>query len=158
MKRPLLCVAACLTLVASLSRAETPGTQVAVAAPQLPAPVAAFSPAKTLDAYKAEVARHIYGAGGAKDIFEEPARPLLKAVIVMSITIAADGTTRASIVRSNGIPELETLALQSVKRASPVPRWHGAAEGEEIAYMETWLFRHDDRFQIRSIAPLQLTE
>ena len=156
MKRPLLLLTACLVLCSA--HAQTPSTQVAVAAPQAAIPAVAISVAKTLDAYKAEIAHRIYASGGAKDIFQEPSRPLLKAVIVMSISIAADGTASARIVRSNGIPELETLALQSVKRASPLPRWHGAAEGQEISYMETWLFRHDDRFQIRSIAPLQLTE
>jgi protein TonB len=158
MKRPLILFTACLALLSAPSRADNTVTQVAAAVPLAPAAVMAMSMAKTLDAYKAEIAHRIYGAGGAKDIFQEPARPLLKSVIVMSISIAPDGTAQASVVRSNGIPELEALALQSVKRASPLPRWHGALEGEEITYMETWLFRHDDRFQIRSIAPLQLTE
>ena len=123
-------------------------------ASESPAPV---SSAETLDAYKKEVARLIYKMS-AKHIFAEPARPLLKAVIVVSISIAPDGTARASVIRGNGFPELEDLAMESVKRATPLPRWKGARDGEVIAYMETWLFRHDDRFQIRSIAPLQATE
>lgn len=155
MKR--LCTFLLMFFAPLTARPDSSGTQVAIASPVPPALVQ-LSPARTLDAYKAEIARRIYNAGGAKDIFEEPAKPLLKGVIVMSIAIAPDGTATASVVRSNGIPALEVLALQSVKRASPLPRWEDAAGGETVTYMETWLFRHDDRFQIRSIAPLQLTQ
>jgi len=64
----------------------------------------------------------------------------------------------ATVLRGNGFPELEQAALDSIKRAGQLPRFKGAPAGQEIAFMETWLFRHDDRFQIRSIAPVQATE
>ena len=114
-----------------------------------------LSVAATLDAYKQDVARHIYRASKPQ-VFEEPARPLLKSVIVMSIAIDAKGIARASVIRSNGMRDLEKVAMLSIKRASPLPRWQHARAG--VSYYETWLFRDDNRFQIRSIAPLQLTQ
>jgi protein TonB len=122
--------------------------------PAKPAAVAVSS-AQTLDAYKEEVARLIYKANAGRT-FAEPARPLLKGVIVMSVTIGADGKARASVLRSNGKRELDKLAIASVARTGQLPRWKDAAGGE-VRYMETWLFREDNRFQIRSIAPVQLT-
>jgi protein TonB len=112
-----------------------------------------ISSASTLDAYKAEVARHIYRAS-ARETFDDAAPPLLKSIVVLSITVDSGGRAHARVVRSNGFRSLEARALRSVRRAAPLPRWSGA-HGRSIHYYETWLFRHDGRFQIRSIAPPQ---
>lgn len=109
--------------------------------------------ASTLDAYKAQVARHIYKSS-AKETFEGAAPPLLKSIVVLEVTIDRSGKAHARVVRSNGFKELEARALQSVKRATPLPRWSGAGS-KPVTYYETWLFRGDGRFQIRSIAPPQ---
>jgi periplasmic protein TonB len=114
-----------------------------------------ISSAGTLDAYKADVARHIHRAS-ARETFEGAAPPLLKSIVVLSITIEPGGTVHAKVVRSNGFRALEARALRSVRRATPIPRWSGAG-GRPIHYYETWLFRSDGRFQIRSIAPPQVT-
>ena len=107
--------------------------------------------AETLDAYKAEVARHIHRAN-ARETFDGAAPPMLRSVVVLSITVNSSGKAHARVVRSNGIRELEARALRSVRRASPLPRWNGA---KSVHFYETWLFRRDGRFQIRSIAPPQ---
>jgi periplasmic protein TonB len=107
----------------------------------------------SLDAYKAEVARHIYKSS-AKETFEGAAPPLLKSIVVLEISVDSKGAAHARVVRSNGFKELEARALQSVKRAGPLPRWSGAGT-KPVTYYETWLFRNDGRFQIRSIAPPQ---
>jgi protein TonB len=112
-----------------------------------------ISSAGSLDAYKADVARHIQRAS-AREMFEGAAPPLLKSIVVLSITVEPGGTVHAKVVRSNGFRALEARALRSVHRVSPVPRWSGAG-GRPIHYYETWLFRSDGRFQIRSIAPVQ---
>ena len=112
-----------------------------------------ISSASTLEAYKADVARHIYRAS-PRETFEDAAPPLLKSIVVLSITVHPGGTVHAKVVRSNGFRSLEARALRSVRRASPLPRW-SAAGGRPIHYYETWLFRRDGRFQIRSIAPPQ---
>jgi periplasmic protein TonB len=120
-----------------------------VAAVLLAAPAFATS----LDAYKAEVARHIYKSS-ARETFDGAAPPLLKSIVVLEITIDAKGTAHARVVRSNGFKALEARALHSVKRAGRLPRWSGAGS-KPVSYYETWLFRNDGRFQIRSIAPAQ---
>ncbi|HZQ73811.1 MAG TPA: energy transducer TonB [Burkholderiales bacterium] len=109
--------------------------------------------AESLDAYKADVARHIHRASRG-ETFDGAAPPLLKSVVVLSVTIEASGRARARVVRSNGFRSLDAKALRSVRRASPLPRW-SAAGGRPVHYYETWLFRKDGRFQIRSIAPPQ---
>jgi len=114
---------------------------------------AGHAAAKDLDSYKAEVARHIYKSS-AKETFEGAAPPLLKSIVVLEITVDAKGVAHARVVRSNGFKELEARALQSVKRATPLPRFSGAGS-KPVSYYETWLFRNDGRFQIRSIAPPQ---
>ena len=114
---------------------------------------APLSHAETLEAYKAEVARHIQRTS-AKLTFEGAAPPLLKSVVVLSITIEPSGAAHAKVVRSNGIRSLEARAVHSVRHASPLPRWDGA-RGRSVHFYETWLFRRDGRFQIRSIAPPQ---
>jgi protein TonB len=114
---------------------------------------AGHAAARDLDSYKAEVARHIYKSS-AKETFGGAAPPLLKSIVVLEVTIDGSGAAHARVVRSNGFKELEARALQSVKRATPLPRWSGAGR-KPVSYYETWLFRNDGRFQIRSIAPPQ---
>jgi periplasmic protein TonB len=122
-------------------------------AAQAAASTANVSTAKGIDAYKAQIAKLIYRAS-SKEIFEGAAPPLLKSIVVLEVSIDAKGSARARVVRSNGFKELEQRALQSVKRASPLPRWSSAGS-KPVTYYETWLFRNDGRFQIRSIAPPQ---
>ena len=109
------------------------------------------SSAETLDAYKAEVARHIHRAS-VRETFHGEVPPLLKSIVVLAITIEPSGAVHAKVVRSNGFRALEAKALHSVRHATPLPRWSGAG-GRPVHYYETWLFRNDGRFQIRSIAP-----
>ena len=111
------------------------------------------SAAASQDAYKVDVARHIHRAS-PRDSFEGAAPPLLKSIVVLAITVEPGGHVHARVVRSNGFRELEARAVRSVRRASPLPRWDGA-RGHAVHYYETWLFRSDGRFQIRSIAPPQ---
>src|SRR3954469_1961038 len=75
---------------------------------------ASVSSARNIDDYKREVAKRIYSA--SKDqVFDGAAPPLLKAVIVLSISVDSKGMAQPSIMRSNGFTELEDLAMQSVK-------------------------------------------
>jgi protein TonB len=60
------------------------------------------------------------------------------------------------VLRSNGIRSLERRAIQSVRAAAPLPipaaglLRRGAAD-----ITETWLFRDDGRFQVRTLAQVQ---
>jgi protein TonB len=117
------------------------------------APRAAVSAAATLDAYKRDAAQHIHSIN-APDIFEGAPPAILKSVVVLAIAVDAGGEVKSvSVQRSNGHRELEQRALQSVRRASPLPRpTRAVMRGAAAGYYETWLFREDGRFQVRSVA------
>jgi protein TonB len=126
--------------------------------PAEPPPQAARerSTARTLDAYKREAATRIVqtSAGSVADALP----PMLKSVVVLDITVDRDGRpVIVSVRRSNGHRELEQAAIASVRRAGPLPApppeiLKGASA---VSYVETWLFRADGRFQVRSIAGIQ---
>jgi len=125
----------------------------------MPGPVPAMVPvssALTLDAYKQEVARRIY-LSSAKDLYDGAPPPMLKSVVVLSVSIDSNGQPRrVSVLRSNGHGALNQLAMQSVEGAAPLPRPGRALLRSGVAeFTETWLFRDDGRFQIRSLALAQ---
>ena len=58
-----------------------------------------------------------------------------------------------SVRRSNGYRDLENVALSSVRRAAPFAapsRFIRRSDGA-VNFLETFLFRSDHRFQIRSL-------
>ena len=98
-----------------------------------------------LDTYKQVVAldvlRHALGT------YCQPGQEMLKSVIVLDIAIDADGRlVEASVLRSNGHPDLAQRALDTLKAAAPF-----TAPGHDVQFLETYLFREDDCFQIRSL-------
>jgi protein TonB len=120
-----------------------------------PGPVAKPSPARrptTLDSYKIEVAKRI--ASASPDLFSDPLPEVLKSIVVLDIAIGRDGVPQqVSVRRSNGFRQLEQRAEASVRKAAPF-----AAPGPEVLrgassvrFLETFLFRDDGRFQIRSL-------
>lgn len=120
------------------------------AASGLPAP---DSKAWTLATYKLEVARWITH-NSTEHLFEGAPPPSLKSVVVLTIIIDSDGRlSRVAVLRSNGFKALEQRALQSVKAAAPLPR-PGLIVSRRglVEFTETWLFRDDGRFQLRSLA------
>lgn len=130
--------------------APAPPPVAAVTAPRpAPAPVV---PALTLEAYKKEVASRIALRSG--DLFSDPLPDMLKSVVVLDITIDRNGNlARVSVRRSNGYRQLENRAMDSVRGAAPfdapsllVRRGEGS-----VSFLETFLFRDDGRFQIRSL-------
>ena len=66
--------------------------------------------------------------------------------------------TRAAVWRSNGYEDLERIALASVKRAGklPAPSPEVLKGQESVRFLETWLFRHDGRYHVRSVVPADL--
>lgn len=131
--------------------AEPPGTVAA-------APARPQKPLTPLDEYKQRAAARIVQANSAHVYDGEPPH-LLKSVVVVVVNIDAKGNVTASrIMRGNGHRDLEQLALASVKRAAPFdapPR--SLMRGSTLEVTETWLFRGDNKFQIRSIAAPQPT-
>ncbi len=110
----------------------------------------------TPDAYKREMACLIHARNGAH-LYDGAPPPVLRSVVVLSIGVSPAGRlVRLRVLRSNGIRELERRAMQSVRTAMPLP-----APGKPMIRQgraeitETWLFRDDGRFRVRSLASVQ---
>ena len=126
-----------------------------------PGPVAKSAPpakskpmarANTLDGYKVEVAKRI--ASTSPDLFAEPLPEVLKSIVVLDIAIGRDGVLQqVSVRRSNGFRQLEQRAEASVRNAAPfsVPGPEVLRSAGSVRFLETFLFRDDGRFQIRSL-------
>jgi protein TonB len=114
------------------------------------------SDARTVDGYKRDAARRIYFKTSAR-LFDGAPPPTLKSVVILSIRLDADGRPlRVDVVRSNAYRDLEEAAIKSVHDAAPLPVPRAALlVNGALEYVETWLFRDDDRFQIRSLAQVQ---
>jgi len=115
---------------------------LAACAPRREAP-----PPSALDAYKRIVALDIVSS--TPGAYCQPGEEMLKSVVILELSVGADGALLgASVVRANGHPELAQVALDSVKAAAPfAPPDAGAG----VQFLETFLFRQDDCFLIRSL-------
>ncbi len=113
--------------------------------------LAARDPA--LDEWKRVAAERVYAVNRAQ-LFDGRPEHLLRAVIVVEVTVDREGkVTRSKILRSPGISSLDDVALTSLKAASPLPAppTKLVAKGP-LVFSETWLFRKDGRFQLRTLA------
>ena len=113
--------------------------------------LAALDP--TLENWKRTAAEKVYAVNRAH-LFDGRPEHLLRAVIVVEVTVDREGrVTRSKILRSPGITTLDSAALGSLKAASPLPAPPSklVARGP-LVFSETWLFRKDGRFQLRSLA------
>jgi periplasmic protein TonB len=151
-----LLVAACgaPTPPAPEKPAAPPPAPVAPAPPQAAIPT--LPPPRTpLDAYKRDVAQRILSAN-ATQTFEGRPPEILQAVVVLQFTIERSGTlTGLKTLRSRHPPQ-EKVALASVRAAAPFPAPPAALlRSSRVEVAETWLFRDDGKFQIRSLAEPQ---
>lgn len=163
MRTPILAIGTALVLgFAPLAAAQ----QAAPAAPALvPSPLASASPsvtpfrspARNVDDYKKHVASHIIAV--SKHELATSLPPILKSVVVLDITVDAEGNvTRLALWRSNGWEDVEKIALDSVRRAGklPAPSPDVLKGQDSVRFLETWLFRHDGRYHVRSVVPADL--
>lgn len=128
----------------------------AVAPTALYAPKRIASDAASLSTYKQHAAKRIAALTPEGQADSLP--PILKSVVVLDISVDRDGNpVHVAVRRSNGYKDLERAAVESVKRAGPLPAPSSAVLGGHttVSYTETWLFRPDGRYQIRSIAEEQ---
>jgi TonB family protein len=153
-------VAGCATVESPPPAAPQPAApQAAPAAPKAaPAPVVRgpASNAATIDAYKKQVAEHIHAKNARERADSLP--PILKSVVVLNISIDRDGKpVHVAVMRSNGHKDVEQAAIRSVHRAAPLPAPSAEVLGnrETVSYVETWLFRADNHYQVRSVAENQ---
>ena len=153
------CLAIVLGFVAACGTPLEPGSKPARAAAKGTEPAAEpprESRARSIDGYKRDAARRLYFRN-TTHLFDGAPPPLLKSVVVLTIRLDASGAPlRVSVIRSNGFRDLEQRAIQSVHDAAPLPVPHAALfKRGTVEYVETWLFRDDGRFQIRSLADAQ---
>jgi hypothetical protein len=116
-------------------------------APQ-PAPLGVES----LDDYKRGVAKRIAAANSAT--YSAPLPEVLKSIVVLEITLDDRGTPlTVSVWRTNGYAELAQRALHSVAKAAPfaAPSPELTQGAGWVSFLETFLFRDDDSFQLRSL-------
>jgi len=131
---------------------------VQAAAPPKAAPVVRgpASNAATMEAYKKQVAEHIHAKNSRERADSLP--PILKSVVVLNISIDRDGKpVHVAVMRSNGHKDVEETAVRSVHRAAPLPAPSAAllGNGLTVSFVETWLFRPDGHYQVRSVAENQ---
>ncbi|MEA3193502.1 MAG: periplasmic protein TonB [Betaproteobacteria bacterium] len=106
-----------------------------------------------LDAYKRIVALDVLQH--ALGTYCQPGEEMLKSVVILEIAIDAEGRLlSAAVVRSNGYAELDQRALDTVQSAAPFSAPDaGLVNGSaSVKFLETFLFREDDCFHIRSLA------
>ncbi len=141
-------------LLAACSQPATPPPEPPAPAPAAIAPK--LPPPKTpLDAYKRDVAQRILAANAAQT-FEGRPPDILRAVVVLQLTVDRNGKVTALKTLRSRHPPQEKVALASVRAAGslPAPPADLLRRGTlEVA--ETWLFRDDGKFQIRSLAEAQ---
>jgi protein TonB len=123
--------------------------------PALPAPqVAPPGPPLSLDRYKRDLAGAILKASSATTFDGTPPH-LLRAVVVLEFTIDGKGAVRGIRTLRTPDDELAAVAMRSVRAAAfPVPPPELLRRGQ-LEVVETWLFRDDGRFQVRTLAAPQ---
>lgn len=113
----------------------------------------AESDARSLDAYKNDVAQHIL-AGNADAVFSGQLPPMLPAIVVVNIGIDADGRLSKAVVQRSRDNEASRVALASLRRAAPFPKPARLlrAGSRVLEFSETFLFNADYKFQLRTLA------
>ena len=109
-----------------------------------------------VEMYKTDVAQHIVRYNAAYT-FSGALPPMLPAIVVLSITVDAEGRpTKVAVVRSRD-SEASRVALASVQRSAPLPRPFNllGAHNRSLTFAETFLFNDEYRFQLRTLAPVQ---
>ncbi len=136
---------------------EPPSQQQPVApAPPPQAATTKPEPARTpLDRYKRTVAQQILHAN-APSTFDGVPPHLLRAVIVLQITVDGKGTLTGIRTLRSRSAEHAAAATKSVRTAGPLPAPpRELLRGGHLEFAETWLFRDDGKFQVRSVAEAQ---
>ena len=124
----------------------------APASPQATAP----SPARTpLDRYKHAVA-HVILQANTPSTYDGVPPHMLRAVIVLQLTVDGRGAlTDVKTLRSRSA-EHAAAATKSVRAAGPLPAPpRELLRSGRLEFVETWLFRDDGKFQVRSAAQPQ---
>jgi protein TonB len=124
-----------------------------------PSPPVPDRPGLTMNEYQKEVASSIAGKS-SDQTFRGKLPPLLRSVVVLQVSIDSKGMpSSVAMFRSNGFVELEKIAIAAVYRGAPYPiPGRSLLSGHaNVTFLESFLFRNDGRFQVRTIAEEQST-
>ena len=160
--KPLPRIAAAALLLSACAH-QPPAGSPSGAAPAAAAPAATSAPAASrafnVAGYKTDVANRVYEAN-SEQVFSGKPPPLLRSIVVVSVVVDENGKLISSrVFRDNGDAEARSMALASLQRASPLPRPARAVlSGGKVEYLESWLFRRDGKFQMRTLAEIQASE
>jgi protein TonB len=155
---PFLLAAAMLAGCAHSPPAETAGTRRHGVEP-VDTTRDGMSTAATIDSYKADLAQRIYQVNSTRVYTTRP-QALLRSVVVLKYAVDGGGNlVRSEIARSNHDRATEATALASLRNSAPFPKPapHLLRNGR-VEMHESWLFNNDGRFQLRSIALVQMNE
>ena len=117
------------------------------------------STAGTVDSYKADLAQRIYAVNSTQVYTTRP-QALLRSVVVLKYTVDSGGNlVRSEVARSNHDRATEATALATLRKSAPFPKPspHLLRNGR-LEMHESWLFNNDGRFQLRSLALVQMSE
>jgi hypothetical protein len=109
-------------------------------------------PPQTLSDYKLGVAQRIVAA--SRETYSTPVPEMLKSIVVLEITVDQAGAPlEVTAFRSNGYEDLTLRAITSVVDAAPFAAPEAALlQGTgTVSFLETFLFRDDDAFQLRTL-------
>lgn len=128
--------------------------------PAAPPPTAAKPHREMTESeWRRALAQHILTVNRDRVYEGRPPHPL-KAVVVLDLEVGADGRIRgASVMRApKHARELGPAAVRTVHAAAPLPPPPRVllGSGGSVRFTETWLYREDDRFQLRTLAQEQL--
>ena len=117
--------------------------------PQAPEPRVPFASASNAQAYRVEMARHIY-QHHAHRVHSGRLPPMLKGVGVVEVTINQKGqVVRMEWIRApKHVPEVVKAIEDMIEAAQPYPAPRFASQ---VSFMETWLWNRNDRFQLDSL-------
>jgi protein TonB len=145
-------LAAC-SAPAPVTAPQPPVPSVVQVAPQPARPPAPPVAAHSIDTYKKEFAHHVAHANPA--VFHDPLPAMFKSIVVLDVTIDRTGQlSHVAVHRSNGYKDLEKVALNSVRHAAPFapPSRSIQRRDGSVNFLETFMFRQDGRFVIRTLA------
>ncbi|MDY0964522.1 TonB C-terminal domain-containing protein [Massilia sp. CFBP9026] len=147
-----LVVLAALAACGTSTQPPAPAPQASVVTIPL-TPIPAPPPTRTLDAYKADVARHVMQRNPER-VFEGELPPMLPAVVVLNITVDRAGQLTDVQVQRSRDQGASEVALASLRRSGPLPPPDGLgpAHADLMTFSETFLFGERYRFQLRTLA------
>lgn len=113
----------------------------------------------SVETYKYHAAQHIM-RNNSEHTFSGKLPPMLPAIVVLRITIDDTGRVTDVLVQRSPDDAASQAAVAAIYRARQLPQPFNLANGlhRTLEFSETFLFNHANRFQLRTLAPVQTSE